>query len=134
MISLILHQFNHYVLLICGKKLVTIEIFHSSHLKLKAWFPFTANSTTTTEKNKAIICFSSHPSHKSLCFDSKLVVVVVEIGFIDTRPKNGSFSTIVKILAEIAILSRILTPPPPQKRLRKKGLIVTNFFLQISHT
>ena len=32
-ISLILHQFNLYVLLTCGKKLVTIEIFLSSHLK-----------------------------------------------------------------------------------------------------
>ena len=31
-------------------------------------------------KNKAIMCLSSHPSHKSLCFGSKLVVVVVEIG------------------------------------------------------
>ena len=32
-ICLILHQFNLYILLISGKKLVTIEIFLSSHLK-----------------------------------------------------------------------------------------------------
>ena len=38
------------------------------------------NATTTTQ-NKAIIRVSSHPSRQSLCFDSKLVVVVVVIGF-----------------------------------------------------
>ena len=50
----------------------------------QAWFPFTANLTTTTQK-KTIMWLSSHPSHQSLCFDSKLVVVVVEIGFIEAR-------------------------------------------------
>ena len=34
-------------------------------------------------KSKAIIRLSSHPS---LCFDSKLVVVVVVIGLMETRP------------------------------------------------
>ena len=36
-------------------------------------------------KNKAIIRLTSHPSRKSLCFDSKLVVVVVVIGLMETR-------------------------------------------------
>ena len=36
-------------------------------------------------KNKAIIRLSSHPSRQSLCFDSKLVVVVVVIGSMETR-------------------------------------------------
>ena len=36
-------------------------------------------------KNRVIIRLSSHPSLKSLRFNSKLVVVVVEIGFIETR-------------------------------------------------
>ena len=36
-------------------------------------------------KNKAIIRLSSHPSHQSLCFDSKLVVIVVVIGLMETR-------------------------------------------------
>ena len=36
-------------------------------------------------KNKAITWSSSHPSHESLYFDSKLVVVVVEIDFMETR-------------------------------------------------
>ena len=36
-------------------------------------------------KNKAIIRLSSHPSRQSLCFDSKLVVVVVVIGLMETR-------------------------------------------------
>ena len=31
--------------------------------------------------------FSSHPSHQSLCFDSKVVVVVVVIGLMETRLK-----------------------------------------------
>ena len=35
-------------------------------------------------KNKAIIRLSSHPSRYSLCFDSKLVVVVVIIGLMET--------------------------------------------------
>ena len=34
-ICLILHQFKFFVLLICGKKLVTIKHFLCSHLKLK---------------------------------------------------------------------------------------------------
>ena len=38
--------------------------------------------------NKAIIRLSSHPSHKSLCFDSKLSVVVVVIGLMETRLYN----------------------------------------------
>ena len=38
--------------------------------------------------NKAIIRLSSHPSHKSLCFGSKLVVVVVVIGLMETRLYN----------------------------------------------
>ena len=33
--------------------------------------------------NKAIIKLNSHPSRKSLCFDSKLVVVVVVV--VETR-------------------------------------------------
>ena len=37
-------------------------------------------------KNKAIMRLSSHPSRYSLCFDSKLVVVVVPIGLMETRP------------------------------------------------
>ena len=36
-------------------------------------------------KDKEIMRLSSHSSHLSLCFDSKLVVVVVEIGFMETR-------------------------------------------------
>ena len=36
-------------------------------------------------KNKAIIRLSSHPSRQSLCFDSKLVAVVVVIGLMETR-------------------------------------------------
>ena len=35
-------------------------------------------------KNKAIIRLSSHPSRQSLCFDSKLVVVVVVINLMET--------------------------------------------------
>ena len=35
--------------------------------------------------NKAIIRLSSYSSRKSLCFDSKLAVVVVVIGLIETR-------------------------------------------------
>ena len=31
---------------------------------------------------------SSHPSHQLLCFDSKLVIVLVEIGFMETRLKG----------------------------------------------
>ena len=38
-------------------------------------------------KNKAIIRLSSHPLRQSLCFDSKLVVVVVVIGLMETRLK-----------------------------------------------
>ena len=37
--------------------------------------------------NKAIVKLSSHPSRKSLCFDSKLVVVGVVIGLMETRLK-----------------------------------------------
>ena len=37
------------------------------------------------ERKSAFMWLSSHPSHYSLCFDSKLVVVVVEIGFMETR-------------------------------------------------
>ena len=37
------------------------------------------------DKNKAIIRLSSHPSRYSLCFDSKMVVVVVVIGLMETR-------------------------------------------------
>ena len=36
-------------------------------------------------ENKSIIRLSSHPSHQSLCFDSKLVVVVVVIGLMESR-------------------------------------------------
>ena len=36
------------------------------------------------KKNKAIIWLSSHPLHYLLCFDIKLVVVVVEIGSMKT--------------------------------------------------
>ena len=36
-------------------------------------------------KDKAIIRLSSHPSRQSLCFNSKLVVVVVVIGLMETR-------------------------------------------------
>ena len=46
--------------------------------------------------NKAIIRLNSHPSRKSLCFDSKLVVVVVVIGLMETRLKGG-FPFIVEI-------------------------------------
>ena len=46
---------------------------------LRAWFPFTANSTNHDTKNKAIMRLSGRPSHLSLCFGSKLVVVVAEI-------------------------------------------------------
>ena len=48
-------------------------------------------------KNKAIIRLSSHPSLWSLCFDSKLVVVVVVIGLMETRPYGNQalgFSTL----------------------------------------
>ena len=38
--------------------------------------------------NKAIIRLSSHPSRKSLCFNSKLSVVVVVIGLMETRLYN----------------------------------------------
>ena len=40
--------------------------------------------------DKAIIRLSSHPSRKSLCFDSNLVVVVVVIGLMETRLKTWS--------------------------------------------
>ena len=39
-------------------------------------------------KNKTIIRLSSHPSRQSLCFNSKLVVVVVVIGLMETRLKQ----------------------------------------------
>ena len=53
----------------------------------KAWIPFTANSTTTTEKKPSdyVVQESSFPL--SLCFDSKLVVAMVEIGVMETRLK-----------------------------------------------
>ena len=38
--------------------------------------------------NKAIIRLSSHPSRKSLCFDTKLAVVVVVNGLMKTRLYN----------------------------------------------
>ena len=44
-------------------------------------------------KNKAIMCLSSHPSHQSICFDSKLIVVVLEIGFMETRFYTHSYQT-----------------------------------------
>ena len=49
-------------------------------------------------KNEAIIRLNSHPSHQSLCFDSKLVVVVVVIGLMETRLKRLTFYLIVPIL------------------------------------
>ena len=55
---------------------------------IKAWFPFTANSTTMTQKQ---IDYVVEQSFFPLigCFDSKLVVVVVEIGFMETRLKSS---------------------------------------------
>ena len=51
-------------------------------------------------KNKAIMCLSSHPSHLSLSFDSNLVVVMVEIGFMETRPKPISTTTTTNFESE----------------------------------
>ena len=61
-------------------------------------------------KNKAIIGLSSHPSHQSLCFDSKLVVVVVVIGLMETRLKHlraGILLTMSAMPSSIRALLRL---------------------------
>ena len=39
-------------------------------------------------KDNPIIRLSRHPSRSSLCFDSKLVVVVVVIGLMESKSKD----------------------------------------------
>ena len=60
--------------------------------------------------NKVISKLSIHPSCKSHCFDSKLVVVVVVIGLMETRLKanfDDQFSVKTKQLA-----GRMTAQPP----------------------
>ena len=80
-------------------------------------------------KNKAIIRLSSHPSRQSLCFDSKLVVVVVVIGLMETRlyvtssdPKQYSMKETFAASTELSICCYydLLTP----KRVIKEDLVI----------
>ena len=64
-------------------------------------------------KNKVIIRLSSHPSRQSLCFDSKLVIVVVVIGLMETRlqlresyDSEGSLKVLVSIEDTLLNLNR----------------------------
>ena len=60
---------------------------NSCLIKLKPGFHL-QQTPRPRHKKQSNYCLSSHPSHWSLCFDSKLVVVVVEIGFMETRPNR----------------------------------------------
>ena len=59
------------------------------HLSLVS---ITRQTPRPRHKNKEIRRLSSHPSRKSLCFDSKLVVVVVVIGLMETRLKQSKIT------------------------------------------
>ena len=65
------------------KSMAASNFYNEKKSALRPGFHYTANATTTT--HKAILKLSSHPSGKSLCFGSKLVVVVVVIGLMETR-------------------------------------------------
>ena len=60
-------------------------------------------------KNKAIIRLSSHPSRQSLCFDSKLVVVVVVICLMETRLYDPS--DYIETRLELYLVNRLLVGP-----------------------
>ena len=65
------------------------DFCHGRQASLRPGFHYTANATTTTHKQRDIR-LSSHPSRKSHCFDSKLVIVVVVIGLMETRLNQSS--------------------------------------------
>ena len=65
------------------RSIVSVEQTDLQSLSLVS---ITRQTPRPRHKNKAIIMLSSHPSLQSLSFDSKLVVVVVVIGLMETRP------------------------------------------------
>ena len=68
--------------------------YSSGHGRSKAWFPFTANVTTKTQKQSDYIVEQSSFPLIAL-FDMKLVVVVVVIGLLETRLKEVPLFAIV---------------------------------------
>ena len=62
------------------------------HFLLLGLVSITRHMPRPRHKNKAIIRLSSHPLRLSLCFNSKLVVVVVVFGLMETRLNEHLFS------------------------------------------
>ena len=66
---------------------------------IRPGFHYTTKAITTAQKQSD---YKIHPSRQSLCFDSKLVLVVVVIGLMEVRLEGG-FPVMAKITHILAV-------------------------------
>ena len=88
-VCLFVHWIDYFCIII--RKLSPIDSFqlcgllgNNSETSVKPGFHYTANATTTTQKQSDYMLEQSFFTLIA-CFDSKLVVVVVVIGLMETR-------------------------------------------------